>query len=412
MNDNKLCKLVVVETHPIQYKAPLFRLLTERPEIDLTVLYAMLPDAAAQGAGFGVAFEWDVPLLKGYRYEVLENRAQVPSVTTFSGCDTPGIYDWLKRARPDVVMVNGWVTKTCLQALWACRRLRIPCMVRGEANLLRPRAWWKHLGHRLLLKQYAAYLPIGSANSSFYRFHGCPDTRLFPVPYCVDNEKFSVAATDRTEQRAALRKFFGLPVNAVVFLFCGKLIPKKRPMDAIRALQKLSAFQPPCPEGSRGSISPFLFMVGDGPLMEECKRAIATGKLPAVCAGFLNQGQIADAYAAADVFVLPSDAGETWGLVVNEAMAAGHPAIVSRAVGCCEDLIVEGETGYAFDLGDVDALAGHMKRFVDEPNLAREQGEKAAQHIEKFSLEVAVEGIVEAVGETTEDAEDAEKGRG
>ena len=389
-NDKKPCKLVVVETHPIQYKAPLFRMLAERPEIDLTVLYAMLPDAAAQGAGFGVAFEWDVPLLEGYRYEVLENRALQPSVTTFGGCDTPGIYQWLRRERPDTVLVNGWVTKTCLQTLWACRRLGIPCMVRGEANLLRLRAWWKHLGHRLLLKQYAAYLPIGSANRAFYQFHGCPDSRLFNVPYCVDNERFAIAAGQRASRRKELREAFGIPVDTVVFLFCGKLISKKRPLDVIRALQQLSAFQ-------HFSISAFLLIVGDGPLMEECKSAIEANNLPAVCAGFLNQQQIADAYVAADVLVLPSDTGETWGLVVNEAMASGLPAIVSRAVGCCEDLIVEGETGYAFDLGDVDSLAQLMQRYLDEPGLARKQGEMAAKHIEKFSLPVAGDGIVNAL---------------
>ena len=135
--------LVAIETHPIQYKAPLFRRLALDPRLDLAGLYAMLPDAAQQGAGCGVPFEWDVPLRDGYRSEVLENRAKHPSVTAFSGCDTPGIEERLRVLRPDAVLVNGWVVKTCLQALWACKRLGIPCLVRGEANLLRPRAGWK-----------------------------------------------------------------------------------------------------------------------------------------------------------------------------------------------------------------------------------------------------------------------------
>ena len=66
-------KLAIVETHPIQYKAPLFRKLAADPRLDLTVLFALVPDAAQQGAGFGVAFEWDQPLRAGYRSEVLAN---------------------------------------------------------------------------------------------------------------------------------------------------------------------------------------------------------------------------------------------------------------------------------------------------------------------------------------------------
>ena len=120
------------------------------PDVELTVLFAMIPDAAAQGAGFGVQFEWDIPLLDGYQYQVLNNIAPMPSVTRFSGCDTPGIFEVLKALRPDAVIVNGWVVKTCLQALWACKRLGIPCLVRGEANNLRARPAWKRWLQRLL----------------------------------------------------------------------------------------------------------------------------------------------------------------------------------------------------------------------------------------------------------------------
>ena len=102
-------KLAIVETHPIQYKAPLFRKLAADPRLDLTVFFAMVPDAVQQGAGFGVPFEWDVPLREGYPSEVLANRAPHPSATTFAGCDTPGINARLREWRPDAVLVNGQV---------------------------------------------------------------------------------------------------------------------------------------------------------------------------------------------------------------------------------------------------------------------------------------------------------------
>jgi len=387
MNCRRLC-LVAVETHPIQYKAPLFRKLAADPRIDLTVFYAMIPDAAQQGAGFGVPFEWDLPLLGGYRHEVLENRARHPSATTFSGCDTPGIFGRLRRDRPDAVLVNGWGTKTSLQALWACRRLGIPCLVRGEANLLRPRAVWKHAAHRLLLRQYSAWLAIGSANREFYRFHRCREDRLFWAPYAVDNDFFAAQAAARAGRRDELRSAFGIPREACVFLFAGKLEGKKHPLDLLEALVNLPAARRACAHA---------LMAGDGALRGECERLARERGLPATFAGFLNQSRLPDAYAAADVLVLPSDAGETWGLVVNEAMASGRPAVVSRAAGCCADLVVEGETGHSFACRDVAALSAILDGYLRDPGQAARQGAAAAERVRPFGYGPAAEGIAEAV---------------
>ena len=384
----KKVKLIAVETHPIQYKAPLFRLLAAHPRIDLHVLYAMIPDRAQQGAGFGVDFEWDVPLLSGYSYSLLENVAKEPSVTRFGGCDTPSILSELKSRQPNAVLVNGWVVKMCLQALWACKRLKIPCWVRGEANLLRPRAWWKHAIHRQLLYRYDGYLAIGQANRDFYRFHKCPEDRIGWAPYAIENERFAQAATERAAERAAIRAAWRIPEQAVVFLFSGKLIDKKRPMDILQALALL-------PDDVRAKAH--VLFVGDGPLRSALQAWAAEQRLPVTFAGFINQSRIPDAYVASDVLVLPSDAGETWGLVVNEAMASHVPAVVSTAVGCCRDLVIEGETGYSFSLGDIGTFAKVMQRYVEEPACAREQGARACLHIEKFSLQAAVAGVVDAL---------------
>lgn len=384
----KIFRLFAVETHPIQYKAPLFRRLAADPRIDLTVLYAMIPDAAQQGAGFGVPFAWDVPLLEGYRHEVLENRSAQPSVTTFSGCDTPGLFERLRRDKPDAVLVNGWGTKTSLQALWACRRLGIPCLVRGEANRLRPRAAWKHGLHRLLMRQYSAFLAIGSANRDFYRCHRCREDRIFWAPYAVDNESFAAQAAARAGRRDEVRAAFGIPPAATVFLFAGKLEEKKHPQDLLEAVSRLPA---------ELRAQAHVLIAGDGPQRAACERMARERNLPVSFAGFLNQSRLPDAYAAADVLVLPSDAGETWGLVVNEAMASGRPAVVSRAAGCCADLIVEEKTGHAFASRDVHKLADVLAGYLRAPGLAARQGVAAAEQIRSFDFGMAAAGIAAAV---------------
>lgn len=381
-------RLAIVETHPIQYKVPLFRRLATHPRLDPTVFYAMIPNAVQQGAGFDVPFAWDVPLLEGYRHEILDNRARHPAVNRFGGCDTPGIARRLRELRPDAVLVNGWVAKTCLQALWACRRLGIPCLVRGEANLLRPRAAWKHGLHRLLLRQYAAYLAIGKANAGFYRFHHCPENRIFPAPYAVDNDFFAAQMAVRADRRNALRESFGIPADATVFLFAGKLGPKKQPLDLLKALTLL-------PEELR--VRAHALVAGDGPLRADCERMAQEHDLPVTFTGFLNQLRLPDAYAAADVLVLPSDAGETWGLVVNEAMASGRAALVSRSAGCCADLVVEGETGHAFDLHDSAGLANLLAGYLNDPTKAARHGANALRHVQACSHEANVTGLLAAL---------------
>jgi glycosyltransferase involved in cell wall biosynthesis len=113
--------------------------------------------------------------------------------------------------------------------------------------------------------------------------------------------------------------------------------------------------------------------------------------------GFRNQSELPAIYAAADVLVLPSDRQETWGLVINEAMAAGLPVIASDAVGCVPDLIAPGVTGDRFPPGDVKALAAALKGLKDDPTRGPRMATAAAKRVSEFSAERAAAGVMEAV---------------
>lgn len=378
-------------THPIQYQVPIFRLLAQQSSLDFTTLYCQLPDERQQGAGFGVEFQWDVPLVDGYDYVVLKNVARSPSVTSYFGCDTPEIGAELRRRRFDALIVNGWVTKSCLQGLWASRRLKIPCVVRGEANLLRPRPWWKTWRHSRLVRKYSAYLYIGEENRRFYKRHGARDEQLFPALYCIETERFAAAARDKARQAKA-RLRWNLPADRVCYLFCGKFEPKKHPL---RLVESIAA-------AVENGANIHLLMVGDGEQRASCEQLVAQKSLPVTFSGFLNQSEIIDAYLAADCLVLPSDYGETWGLVVNEAMACGKPAIVSDQVGCRRDLVLEGETGFSFPFGRWDELASRLAMLGSRPDELHKLGQAAARQVARYSPTAAAEGLVAAVKYVTE----------
>ena len=383
-------KLGILTTHPIQYQVPWFRLLDQVPDLDLTVYFCFIPDVKQQGEGFGTAFQWDIPLLDGYKYEVLDNLAEYPTPSRFGGCDTPGLDRILHDGDFDAFIVNGWVVKSCIQLLWACRKHGVPCIVRGTSNHLRRRKAWKRLLHRLLLSQYSALLYIGEGNRRFYRGNGVAAEKLFFTPYCVENQRFTEAEAAFVAQRLAIRREWGIPDNAVAFMFCGKFISKKRPMDALQALDVIS-------KQTDVSESVHLLMVGSGELFDSCKKLVRDRGLPVTFAGFLNQSEMARAYVAADCQVLPSDNGETWGLVINEGMACGLPAIVSDQVGCHLDLVTRDETGAVYPTGDVEALASCMGEFAVDKARLQWMGHKARERVAMYNHEMVVRGTLSAL---------------
>ncbi len=380
-------RAVFVTTHPIQYQAPWFRGLAARSELELHVLFGMMPDGRQQGVGFGVEFAWDVPLLDGYPWSVLENRARKPSLGERRGIDTPGVGRRLAELDPDVVVICGWQSRCLLQTLRAAIGLRLPRIVRGESNDLRHRPVWKRLLQRHLLRRFDAALSIGLANEALLRRVGFSSEQIIRAPYGVDTNHLRGAIADRDTVGGEFRVRTGVPNEAVVALFAGKLAAKKRPGDLVEAIAEARVSSP----------SLHLLVVGSGPLEEELRRRTHALGVPVTFTGFLNQSEIGAAYAAADLFVLPSDAGETWGLVVNEAQAVGVPVIVSDLVGCGPDLVESGVTGYTYPCGDVAALAARIVNLADDPTLRHRLGEAGRRRVADYSVEAAVEGTVRAI---------------
>lgn len=387
-------RLGIFSTHPIQYLVPWYRALTAVPGLQVTVYYASLEGAnTSLDREFGMSFAWDIPLLDGYRWERVENHSPRPSVNTLFGTDTPGIQDTIRRGKFDAFIIPGWGRLCYLQAAQVCFDLGVPLMIRGEALANDNDPWIKRVvKHRVisrLLSRCAACLCIGKRNEQFYRSLGVAANRLFSANYCVDNEFFATRAAAAINDRVRLRREWKLPEHALVFLFAGKFVPIKRPMDLMKAVRRMTN-----DVGSRQEFA--VLCVGDGPLRSGCEEYARNHRLPISFVGFLNQTEMPKAYCAADCLILPSRR-ETWGIVVNEAMACGRPAIVSDTVGCAPDLVTSGETGFVYRMSDFDSLAARMKRFFFDNNLSKKMGEKARLRVAQYTLDRAVAGTLEAI---------------
>jgi glycosyltransferase involved in cell wall biosynthesis len=381
----------IVTTHPIQYQVPIFREMDTRDGIEVSVFYGRIPDSEEQGKGFGTTFEWDLPLLRGYSWSVLrENSGQSGDGAMQTFANFAEAY-----REVDVMLIHGWNTGYMRWAWWRGLRENVPLLVRGESNHKKPRPWYVRALHRLYLNPFDRYLYIGQSNKQFYRQAGVSDEALYPALYCVENERFNEDWHARKGSRSALRDELGIEREAVCFLFCGKFIDKKHPTDVVEAFVRA---------WRATDHSMHLLMVGDGELRSAAEE-LAPAEAPVTFTGFLNQTEIGDAYTAADTLVLPSNYGETWGLVVNEGMVFELPAIVSDRVGCGPDLIEEGETGRKVPFGDVTALASTMEEMAGHPDRVRDMGREARDRVmSEYTIEKAVDGIVEA-------ALDAHQGR-
>jgi glycosyltransferase involved in cell wall biosynthesis len=212
--------------------------------------------------------------------------------------------------------------------------------------------------------------------------YGVPDEKQFFSPHCVDNAWFAVEAGKL--ERAEVRNRLGIGPDESVFLFCGKLIEVKRPLDVLFAAAKA------CDAGLRCQV----IYAGDGPLRGAVERVAKRTAVATTLLGFMNQTQLPAIYLAADALVLPS-ASETWGLVVNEGMAIGLPAIVSSAVGCVPDLIDAGKTGWVYPVGRIDRLAAAMQQSAGL-RCSPDTRAALAKKMSRYSVESAASGALRA----------------
>src|ERR1700737_4323237 len=189
----------ILASHPIQYQAPWCREVAK--ETDLHVFFAHRQSAAEQGkAGFGVPFDWDVDLLSGYAHTFLPNIARNPSVNRFSGCDTPQIAVKIANGKFDGFIVNGWALKSYWQAVWACRRNKVPLLVRGDSQLETPRSRilesGKEIIYRVMLRWFDGFLTVGKRNRDYLAHYGVSEKKMFSAPHFVDNERFEKKANE------------------------------------------------------------------------------------------------------------------------------------------------------------------------------------------------------------------------
>jgi glycosyltransferase involved in cell wall biosynthesis len=365
-------RLGILDFNPIQYHTPLYKLITSRGRIDLDVLF--ISDHGyrlALDSEFGCQVAWDIDLLSGYNYRFLRTG---PGSKHKVSHMTAALIQWIRGH--DAIVIHGYSNPWMLTAMSICRTRRIPYLLRGDAipagHSTGIRRYSRNIVARIAVSASAGGLAIGQLNEIFYRKYGAP--RVIFAPYSVDDTRFS---SEPQIARSALLARWELTPDRPIIMYCGKLYPGKRPLDLTAAIKLLPH-------------SVTTFFVGDGVLAEDIRTSLSPTS--GTVTGFVNQSELPSYYHAADILVLPSEV-ENWGLVINEAMAAGTLPVVSDRVGAAPDLV--NGIGEVYPCGDIPGLAASLGRAlirIKEPGIR----DHVKQHVARYSLHHTAIGFEEA----------------
>jgi glycosyltransferase involved in cell wall biosynthesis len=285
--------------------------------------------------------------------------------------------------QPSAVAVPGWASPGARALLrWAVRH-GIPAILMSDSTEAdAPRHWPKELAKRQLLRFFRAAFVAGAPQARYLEGLGFASERIFRGYDVVDNAHFAAGA-----KRAAGRR-------EPFFLASGRFVPKK---NFARLLEAYALYR-----GLAGPMAWGLVLMGDGELRPALESLRTRFGLDGHVAfpGFRQYAELPAWYGRAGAFVLPSTS-EQWGLVVNEAMAAGLPVLVSRRCGCAEDLVREGRNGFTFDPLDVPGLATLLRRTAHGGLDLAGMGEAGRMTVADWGLERFVTGLAAAVAAAT-----------
>lgn len=378
--------LVIVETHPIQYHAPVWAAAAARG-VPLHVVYgADFSVKGHQDPEFQAAVQWNSSLLEGYSSEVLPSGPH-GQAADYDGVTSHGLVAALNNLRPTALLSSGYTHRLDRRTVIESWRRRLPLLYRAEANdsaLQRTvlKAWSRDLVLRNLYSTMAAVLSIGQEATAHYRRLGVPAKKIFQSPYAVDTTPFQPSENDRQMLRQRTREQLGIEPHSPVVLFSGKLSHRKGVDLLLAAIADI-------PDHER----PVLVLLGDGALRSHLEQS--TLPVHRILLGFKPQQQLSPWFHAADLLALPSRHSETWGLVVNEALHHGLPAVVSDAVGSRHDLIHPGFTGEICQRDNPVSLTAALRRCLGYAGTAASR-QRCRQTVAGYSIDAAAKGLEQA----------------
>ena len=341
-------KVLIQQPRLPHYRVPLFAGLTQKLGWDLTVVYSSHASRDESGieANHGVCFHRVNLMQRTYQLAGMQLKFQ------------RGLLALLRSEPWDAVFLEGAQGNLSgyLAALW-CRRRGVPC-IWWTKGYFEPQNALRRMLHRMQLKAPHAFLPYGDSTHEFLKQYGVRQEQIVRAYNTVDVEdKHQRIDSLREMGRCMLQSVFGEQIPRPLIVYVGRLTAGKRVEDAIQSLHYLAN-----DKGTRAT----LWVVGDGSRRGNLEQLAHSLGLPSqvVFAGRVPLDGDAAALSVSDVCVFPGDHG----LAINIAMAVGTPVVAADLPGPDGEMVIQGETGWRFPVGDTAALAEAVLEALHAPN--------------------------------------------
>ena len=360
------------------YRIPVFNALARRAGLDLHVIFlAETDETLRQWPVYKQEIDFSCQILPSWRWRAGRNSLLL----------NRGLGAALNKFRPEVIICGGYSYAASWQALQWARRHAVEFVLWTESNRFdtrKERPWVEWL-KKYFVRHCDRFVVPGTASFEYLRMLGAPPASILTAPNAVDNQWFAQRAENARRSSAECRKRMSLPSR--YFLFVGRFVPEKGIFDLLSAYAKLNA-------ELRSQVG--LVFAGDGVSRKELTRKAKDINPGEVCfPGFAPREELANLYALAEFLVLPTHS-DTWGLVVNEAMACGLPILVTSLAGCSASLVQDGWNGYVVPPRDAERLSVGIEALLLNPELRCQMSARSAERIAHFSPEACADGLAAA----------------
>lgn len=358
---NGVINAVIVTNTPAPYRVPGWGRVAEAGDIHLDVIYCTQPhiDASLDSAAYGFT-----PHFLTGRYWAMERRFMHSNL---------GIWFLLNRLRPDVVITTGFIPTYLYAFAWAVTH-GVPhvAMTDGTAQSEKSLSWLHRFVRRRVFARSASFVGACEGSRDLYRQYGMPEDRVHKSVLCAENNRFSLPRS-------------AMPVD---FIFCGRFVPHKRPLFAMQVAREVAILL-----GRRTSID----LVGNGVMEPEMRDYAAqiSDFVDTRFHGYVTQAELPSRYADARIFLFPSE-WDPWGVVANEACAAGLPVIVSPHAGAAGELVLDGNNGYVRKLDVAQWAEAAVHLLTNEAHYSR-FSQSSRERVSEYTFENAARGLRNAI---------------
>lgn len=358
----KPLKIALITNHPPPFRIPIYEIIGKLPNVDLHVIFCSRREPNRQ---------WRLPPLD-FSHEFLRERFTTRGDNFIH--NNLDVIPALARLAPDVIVTTGFNPTYLYAFLYAVAR-GIPHVPMTDGTDVSEHAlstWHKRI-RRLVYSRSSAFIAASLGGKRLYQSYGIAAERCFQSCLCIDNDLYDGEAAP--------------PLKKYDLMFCGRIVPDKNPVFALRVAEDVAR---------RLGRKVHILFVGTG---EQEQEVVAEAMrhpdlLQADFNGHASQAELPALYQSAAVFLFPT-LRDVWGVVANEACAAGLPIIVSPHAGVNHELVIDGQNGFICEL-DVALWAERAALLLTQPAVYLRFSERSRSIVSQYTFEHAAAGIVDA----------------